>query len=1372
MFQSFTHTSFFRAVAVAVIVAFVSLIPAQSGYAQVLLQMPEPGQMVRTTGHFEPALMAGLRVDMKDPFKFYFVMDKGEQVMAPDVESQEYQKLIKYFLASLTIANDDMWVNLSPHEANRIIPDNFAQTSMGRDLLAQDYLLKQFTASLIYPEDKVGRDFWDKVYAKVYERYGTTEIPLDTFNKVWITADKADIYQKNDTALLLNSHLKVMLEQDFMAVEQNKEQFGNVQASDIPEANAARKIAADIVREIIVPVIEKEVNDGENFAQVRQVYSAMIMASWFKKTLKASLLGQIYTDKNKVSGVKVDDPKAKEKIYQKYVEAYKAGVFNYIKEEVDPMTHEMLPRKYFSGGLNPGKAANPDVTTNFAQATEKMPQHGGLKNVARKALLTVALIAMGAMGSMGFTVQAQAQTQPAVAPVVQIADTTSAVSKLKEGLVKLGVRVKELTERKANVNRGIQDTLQQDIDALNSKIRDMEALLQGLAPGSVSPEELQLAQKSYQKDIQALMDTVARLENGSKGMAIGVKIEYDVQINKTKGKIERLQKLLKMLETPSVPTNVVEASGDKVGPVAPNEVQAPVVLDAEHLQASEAVKKLGNEITEDMQVENGTGAVTEGTKAALKNLEQKPVLTSAAKAEIAGLKRQVEERNATIQTLQNDRNSLNTANADLRKKQADAEKSVQAVVQEESNLSHNIGLLIGGVFLGLLASAGILKLDSVLEKRKKDLARAKAVEIKAKAALEEAEKNIQADKEALKKQELDVNNSVKKLETEVVQAGVASKVNPEIAALQEKITAIEKEVAAAVAKIKRLNEEIAALGQMSGPERELLDQVKRIEGLMKSKEGDLQDKLNAVKSGIEQLKAVLEVQRTAAKVRELNASTIKKFDLPKARAALARIDQEMANLTAIEDLLGKDPLGNFLAAQELLKEVYLAVNNAPAMRKLLAELKIAQGERKQARRALQDASDQLRRLKKMAATPGAVQQKQDITDQERNDRLGIINDWLAKNEPVATGDDMRLVGGMYFGVGEVYGPDSTIKSEDLRSKFNTWSREKQVAVLTELVNKIKGNDIFDAKEKADRVALLQKWLDDNPLQPAVEAPAKATAAPTAPATEKPSAIKQDQGTPVEISVADRNAAEWAVFEGWDSVEKKLIGIVGSYGKYVEQFKTWPLVKQIAAIKASIDELENEKNLTGEDEKDRLLRIERMNDWLAFVSAPAKQGEEAAVEVSEDDVTTAGLALMKGRYDQENNKLLSPAPQDAEYGKRVVLFNSWSVQKQKAAVKKALDGFINGGVLENPQDEKDRLDLVAIMQKWLEKNENLGGINLSDKHLTINIKVDGQGMPLPAQFQDAAMRNIQGLSPVIREIAPVTAANMPVLTELLQMAGTP
>ncbi len=64
-------------------------------------------------------------------------------------------------------------------------------------------------------------------------------------------------------------------------------------------------------------------------------------------------------------------------------------------------------------------------------------------------------------------------------------------------------------------------------------------------------------------------------------------------------------------------------------------------------------------------------------------------------------------------------------------------------------------------------------------------------------------------------------------------------------------------------------------------------------------------------------------------------------------------------------------------------------------------------------------------------------------------------------------------------------------------------------------------------------------------------------------------------------------------------------------------------------------------------------------------------------------------------------------------------------------------------------------------------DNVGGINLNDEHLTITIKVDGAGMPLPVRFQDPAMVNIQGLSPVIREIAPVTANNMPVLAELMK-----
>ena len=345
MDQQIKKTPVFKAVAIALVTAMLSAIPLQSGYAQVVA----PAALLYPTGGFNPAQMVGLRTDANDPFHFYFVMDKGDEALSASRKQEEYRRLIKHFLVSLTVANKDMWVNLSPYESNRTIGANFALTATGQDLLAQDYILKQFTASLMYPEEDAGRDFWKKVYSQVYEKFGTTDVPVDTFNKVWIRADQAEIYQKDGTAFLVKSHLKVMLEKDFLAEDNARAMDVGITAAGNP-AGASGEVTADAVRGIIIPIIEKEVNEGRNFIPLRQIYNAMILATWYKKNLKESLLSQVYADKNKVAGVEVDDPKAGEKVYAKYLEAFKVGVFNYIKEEEDPRTHTTLPRKYFSGG--------------------------------------------------------------------------------------------------------------------------------------------------------------------------------------------------------------------------------------------------------------------------------------------------------------------------------------------------------------------------------------------------------------------------------------------------------------------------------------------------------------------------------------------------------------------------------------------------------------------------------------------------------------------------------------------------------------------------------------------------------------------------------------------------------------------------------------------------------------------------------------------------------------------------------------------------------------------------------------------------------------------------------------------------------------
>ncbi len=327
---------------IAILVAFlVNTFGTAPSQAQEF-HLSAPGVMVHLSPEFTPALLKGIIIHPENALKFDFIIYKGDQLLNDQQRKAEYTKLIKYFLASLAVPDDNQWVNLSPYEKDRIIKEDFGKTEMGRDLLAQDYMLKQITASLIYPQDSLGQKFWNRVYAQAQQQFGTTNVPVNTFNKVWIIPDNAMVYEKGNTAYVVKNHLKVMLEEDYLSLEKHT----GVQSQ---EANKTHTIASQVVREIVLPALEKEVNEGKNFAPLRQVFSGMVLAAWYKRALKESLLGRIYMNKSKLKGVD-QDPKNNEIIYKQYLRAFKKGVFNFIKEDVDKYTNETIPRKYFSGG--------------------------------------------------------------------------------------------------------------------------------------------------------------------------------------------------------------------------------------------------------------------------------------------------------------------------------------------------------------------------------------------------------------------------------------------------------------------------------------------------------------------------------------------------------------------------------------------------------------------------------------------------------------------------------------------------------------------------------------------------------------------------------------------------------------------------------------------------------------------------------------------------------------------------------------------------------------------------------------------------------------------------------------------------------------
>ncbi|MBF0618921.1 MAG: hypothetical protein HQL19_02005 [Candidatus Omnitrophica bacterium] len=312
--------------------------------AMDLSWLPVPGTMVRAGADLRPSVFRGIRVDAHDPFHFQFLIEEGQKPL----NDEETGRSLRYFLTALTVPEKDIWVNLSPVESGRIVPDVLADTEMGRDLLGQDYILKQISASLLYPESALGKEFWQKVYARAGQELGITDVPMDVNNRVWITPGEILVQERNGVAVIAKATLKVMLETDYHVAKADAPQ-GDVSASP----SASDEIMKNVFRAIVIPELEREVNTNEQFSRVRQVYHALILAAWYKRRFKDGTLSQAYVDQGKTPGIAVADRGLRRAIYERYLDAYRKGAFNYIREEAD-LSGEVLPRKYFSGGVDIG----------------------------------------------------------------------------------------------------------------------------------------------------------------------------------------------------------------------------------------------------------------------------------------------------------------------------------------------------------------------------------------------------------------------------------------------------------------------------------------------------------------------------------------------------------------------------------------------------------------------------------------------------------------------------------------------------------------------------------------------------------------------------------------------------------------------------------------------------------------------------------------------------------------------------------------------------------------------------------------------------------------------------------------------------------
>ena len=107
---------------------------------------------------------------------FKLLLDQGDTATSKPQEST--QELFNYFLIGLSLPNDKFWVNLRPDAPEQIIDPELEKTDMGKIMLEADLQLKKDTASLTSPQNPEGREYWDKLYKRAGELFGSENITI------------------------------------------------------------------------------------------------------------------------------------------------------------------------------------------------------------------------------------------------------------------------------------------------------------------------------------------------------------------------------------------------------------------------------------------------------------------------------------------------------------------------------------------------------------------------------------------------------------------------------------------------------------------------------------------------------------------------------------------------------------------------------------------------------------------------------------------------------------------------------------------------------------------------------------------------------------------------------------------------------------------------------------------------------------------------------------------------------------------------------------------------------------------------------------------------------------------------------------------
>ncbi|MDI6605707.1 MAG: radical SAM protein [Candidatus Omnitrophota bacterium] len=275
---------------------------------------------------------------------FKVLLDKGDsQGIRNSFAKKTARELITYFLIGLALPNSSFWVNLRPDSPDNIIDDYLARTDAGGVLLEADLHLKEDVAKLTSPSTPEGMEYWDKLYKKAGELFGSENVTIPTLTRPWIVPDEIITRESQNHLYIYKATLKVMLEQDYL-------KGSAVYSFNDEKLKEINEYSSQLIRELIIPRITREINSSARYGSLRKVYYSLIFAQWFKEAFAGG--GDTYSasiDKRNLTGLTSKTGWSKEDYFKAYQDSFKNGEYNARESIYSPFGQTI--RSYFSGGV-------------------------------------------------------------------------------------------------------------------------------------------------------------------------------------------------------------------------------------------------------------------------------------------------------------------------------------------------------------------------------------------------------------------------------------------------------------------------------------------------------------------------------------------------------------------------------------------------------------------------------------------------------------------------------------------------------------------------------------------------------------------------------------------------------------------------------------------------------------------------------------------------------------------------------------------------------------------------------------------------------------------------------------------------------------